>query len=44
MNSQIDLDAITDADRRVLEAIQGGLPLVPHPYAEIGLSIQMDEE
>ncbi|MBT5633978.1 MAG: Lrp/AsnC family transcriptional regulator [Gammaproteobacteria bacterium] len=44
MNSQIDLDAITDADRRVLEAIQGGLPLVPHPYAEIGLSIQMNEE
>ena len=44
MNSSIDINAITDADRKVLSAIQEGLPLVPHPYAEIGHSIQMSEE
>lgn len=32
-----------DFDQHLIEAIQGGLPLVSHPYAEIGKRIGMSE-
>lgn len=32
-----------DADRRLLAALQGGLPLVSRPYAELGARLGMDE-
>ncbi len=35
---------ISDADRQVLESIQGGLPLTSHPYAEVGRQIGLSEE
>ncbi|HEC17586.1 MAG TPA: Lrp/AsnC family transcriptional regulator [Sedimenticola sp.] len=35
---------LTEPDRRLIAAIQGGLPLVSHPYAEIGRRIGMTEE
>ncbi len=41
---KINPDTITETDRKVLAAIQGGLPLSPRPYAEIGHSIQLSEE
>jgi len=34
---------LTDQDYRLIEAIQGGLPLCSHPYAEIGAHIGLDE-
>lgn len=34
---------VDDADRRVLAAIQQGLPLVSHPYAEIGARLGLSE-
>lgn len=34
---------LDDADRRLLAAIQPGLPLVTRPYAEIGARIEMAE-
>jgi DNA-binding Lrp family transcriptional regulator len=34
---------IDDTDRRVLAAIQGGLPLVSRPYAEIGARLGLTE-
>ncbi len=36
--------AVDDADRRLLAAIQHGLPLVPRPYAEIGARLGLSEE
>jgi DNA-binding Lrp family transcriptional regulator len=30
-------------DRRLVEAIQGGLPLSPHPYAAVGLPLGLTE-
>jgi DNA-binding Lrp family transcriptional regulator len=44
MNSTPNSATVTEADRKVLAAIQEGLPLVPRPYAEIGRTIQMSEE
>ena len=35
---------LTDQDYRLIEAIQGGLPLCSHPYAEIGARIGLDEQ
>ncbi len=34
---------VDDTDRRVLAAIQGGLPLVSHPYADIGARVGLSE-
>jgi DNA-binding Lrp family transcriptional regulator len=34
---------VDGTDRRVLAAIQGGLPLVPRPYAEIGARVGLAE-
>jgi DNA-binding Lrp family transcriptional regulator len=34
---------VDETDRRVLAAIQGGLPLVPRPYAEIGARLDLGE-
>lgn len=34
---------LTDRDRRLLAALQAGLPLVPRPYAEIGARLGCDE-
>jgi DNA-binding Lrp family transcriptional regulator len=35
--------ALSDADRRLLAAIEGGLPLVPRPYLAIGERIGLGE-
>ena len=35
---------VDEADRRLLAAIQHGLPLVPRPYAEIGARLGLSEE
>jgi len=35
---------LTERDRAVLTAIEGGLPLVPKPYAEIAARLGMGEE
>lgn len=35
---------ISELDRRLLAAMQDGLPLVPRPYAEIGSQIGISEE
>lgn len=34
---------VDELDRRVLAAIQGGLPLVSHPYADIGARLGLAE-
>lgn len=34
---------LTDQDNRLIAAIQGGLPLVEHPYAEVGRQIGLSE-
>ena len=34
---------LNDSDRRLIAAIQGGLPLVAHPYAHIGEQLGMTE-
>jgi DNA-binding Lrp family transcriptional regulator len=36
-------DNLTDADRRLVAAIQHGLPLVSHPYAELGRQCGLSE-
>lgn len=36
--------AIDAADRRMLDIIQSGFPLVPRPYAELGAATGMSEE
>lgn len=38
------VDSLTDADRRLIAAIQHGLPLLPHPYAALGEQCGMTEE
>ncbi|MDH5632358.1 MAG: AsnC family transcriptional regulator [Gammaproteobacteria bacterium] len=35
---------LTDQDRALIEAIQKGLPLVSHPYAEIGEQLGLTEQ
>ncbi len=35
--------AVDDTDRRLLAAIQPGLPLVPQPYAELGARLGLSE-
>ncbi|MPZ23524.1 MAG: Lrp/AsnC family transcriptional regulator [Dehalococcoidia bacterium] len=35
---------MTTDERRVLLAIQDGLPIVPEPYAEVGAHLGLDEE
>jgi len=35
---------LTEQDYQLIAAIQGGLPLVSHPYAEVGRHIDMSEE
>ncbi|VAX06098.1 Heme d1 biosynthesis protein NirD / Heme d1 biosynthesis protein NirL [hydrothermal vent metagenome] len=35
---------LTEQDCRLISAIQGGMPLVSHPYAEVGRAIGMSEE
>lgn len=35
---------VSDIDRRLIAAIQEGLPLVPQPYAAIGARIGLDED
>ncbi|MEK9134342.1 MAG: Lrp/AsnC family transcriptional regulator, partial [Pseudomonadota bacterium] len=35
--------SVDDADRRLLAAIQHGLPLTPRPYAEIGARLGLSE-
>ncbi len=35
---------VSETDRQILAAIQGGLPLTPYPYATIGRALGMDEE
>jgi DNA-binding Lrp family transcriptional regulator len=37
------LPRLDDADRRMLAAIQNGLPLVPRPFAEIGTRLGLSE-
>jgi DNA-binding Lrp family transcriptional regulator len=32
-----------DTDRRIIAALQGGLPLVPEPYAEVAAGLEMTE-
>ena len=32
-----------DTDRRIIAALQGGLPLVPEPYAEVAAGLDMTE-
>lgn len=44
MNQNLPPYRATDADKQLLAAIQGGLPLDPHPYATIGRSIGMSED
>ncbi|MEX0367408.1 MAG: AsnC family transcriptional regulator [Ruegeria sp.] len=34
---------IDDTDRQIIAAMQGGLPLVPAPFAEIASRLEMDE-
>lgn len=34
---------VDETDRRLLAAIQGGLPLVSHPYAEVGARLGLAE-
>ena len=34
---------LTETDRRLIAAIQGGLPLVAHPYATVGAQLDMTE-
>ena len=36
--------SVDDTDRRLLAAIQHGLPLAPRPYAEIGARLGLSEE
>jgi siroheme decarboxylase len=36
--------ALSAPDLRLVEAVQTGFPLVPHPYAEIGARIGMSED
>ncbi|WP_232023989.1 AsnC family transcriptional regulator [Sulfurivermis fontis] len=36
-------DNLTDVDRRLIAAIQHGLPLVSHPYAELGRQCGLNE-
>jgi DNA-binding Lrp family transcriptional regulator len=36
--------SVDESDRRLLAAIQHGLPLVPRPYAEIGAQLGLSEE
>ena len=43
MNKDLPHYVVTERDREVLAAIQGGLPLDPHPYAVIGRTIGMGE-
>lgn len=35
---------LSEQDKRLIAAIQGGLPLVPEPYEDIGHSVGMTEE
>ncbi|MDP5219126.1 Lrp/AsnC family transcriptional regulator [Ruegeria sp. 2205SS24-7] len=35
--------SITVMDRQIIEALQGGLPLVPTPFAEVAARLEMDE-
>jgi len=35
---------LTEQDYQLIAAIQGGLPLVSHPYAEVGERIDMSED
>ena len=44
MNSNIDSSTVTEEDKKLLAAIQNGLPLVSHPYAEVGKSVGMSED
>jgi len=41
MNNQLPL---SEADRNLVAALQGGLPLVPHPYAEVAKIAGVAEE
>ncbi len=41
---QLPPSAISESDRRLLAAMQDGLPLVSRPYAEIGAQIGISEE
>jgi DNA-binding Lrp family transcriptional regulator len=34
---------LNDTDRQLIAAIQGGLPMVAHPFAEIGKQVGLDE-
>ena len=43
MNQDLSDYQVTELDRQLLAAIQGGLPLDPHPYAVIGATIGLDE-
>ena len=36
--------AVDDTDRRLLAAVQPGLPLSPRPFAELGASLGLDEQ
>jgi len=40
----MNLYRLNDADKKVLAAIEQGLPIDPHPYALIGKSINMSED
>ncbi len=44
MNSNIAPSTVTKEDRKLLAVIQSGLPLVSHPYAEVGKRIGMSED
>ncbi|MCL6282596.1 AsnC family transcriptional regulator [Ruegeria sp. 2012CJ41-6] len=35
--------SITDTDRQIIEALQGGLPLVPAPFAQVAKGLGMNE-
>ncbi|MBC8519491.1 MAG: Lrp/AsnC family transcriptional regulator [Gammaproteobacteria bacterium] len=42
-NKDVSIKKITEADKRLLAAIQTGLPLTPRPYDDIGKMIGMSE-
>jgi len=38
------MSALSDVDRRIVNALQGGFPISPRPYAEAAASLGLDEE
>lgn len=38
------MSALSDVDRRIVNALQGGFPISPRPYAEAAATLGLDEE